>query len=47
MRLLLTLDKAGSLSGDAKVDVFDPDGNLVVTFSHTVRFTRITVEPLD
>ena len=44
---MLTLDKWGNLSGDAKVDVFDPDGNLVVTFPHTILFTRITVEPLD
>jgi hypothetical protein len=47
VRLLLTLDKAGNLSGDAKVDVFDPDGHLIVTFPHTIRLTRITVEPLD
>ena len=48
IRALLTLDAAGDhLSGDAKVDVFSPDGTLLVTFSHTLRFTRIQVEPFD
>ncbi len=47
LRALLTLEKAGNLRGDAKVDVFDPNGNLVVSLSHALRFTRITVEPFD
>src|SRR3954447_23555068 len=28
LRGLLTLDKAGNLSGNAKVEIFDPNGNL-------------------
>ena len=29
------------------MDVFAPDGSLVVSFPHTITFTRIKVEPLD
>jgi hypothetical protein len=48
LRGLLTLDKAGNLSGDNKVEIFDPNGNLVTTVPHhPLRLTRITVEPLE
>lgn len=47
LRGLLTLDKAGNLSSDAKVEIFDPNGNQVTTFPHPFRLSRITVDPLD
>jgi len=47
LRGLLTLDKAGNLSSDAKVEIFDPNGNLVTAFPHPFRLSRITVDPLD
>jgi len=48
LRALLTLDRAGDrMSGNAKIEIFGPDGNLVVTFLHALRFTRIKVEPVD
>jgi hypothetical protein len=48
LRALVTLGKSGDqMNGTATVDVFAPDGTLVVTFLHTVRFTRIEVEPFD
>ena len=48
IRELLTLDRSGDrLSGNAKVDVFAPDGTLLVSFSHTIVLTRIKVERLD
>jgi hypothetical protein len=35
------------MNGTVKVDVFAPDGSLVVSFPHTIQFTRIKVERLD
>jgi hypothetical protein len=47
LRALLTLDKAGNLTGAKKAEFFDPDGNLVGTLVGELRFTRIKVEPFD
>ena len=47
LRGLLTLDKAGNLGDNNKVEIFDPNGNLVTTLPHPFRLTRITVDPLD
>src|SRR5262245_60888750 len=48
IRELLTLDRSGDrLSGTAKVDVFAPDGTLLVSFTHTIALSRIKVERLD
>ena len=48
LRALLTLDKPGDrMSGTAKIEIFGPDGSVVVTFSHVIRFARIKVERLD
>jgi hypothetical protein len=48
IRAALTLDRDGDqMSVTVEVSVFAPDGNLVVTFPHTVRLTRIKVEPFD
>ena len=42
---VLTLNKAGTkLSGDLTADAFGPDGSLVFTLTHALRFTRIEVE---
>jgi len=42
---VLTLDRGGAaLSGDLTADAFGPDGSLVFTLTHTLRFTRIEVE---
>ena len=47
-RALLTIDKHGNLIDDSTtVDTFAPDGSLVVNFSHTLCFTRITSEAFD
>jgi len=48
LRGVLTLDTTGdALSGTAKVDAFAPDGSLVFTLTHTLRFKRIKVELID
>jgi hypothetical protein len=48
LRAVVTLDKTGDrMSGTATIDIFAPDGTPAIAFSHTLRFTRIEVEPLD
>jgi hypothetical protein len=48
LRGVLTLDKAGdTLSGSVTVDAIGPDGNVVFTLTHTLRFARIKVEAVD
>ncbi len=48
LRGVLTLDKTGdALSGSVTADAFGPDGTLVFTLTHTLRFTRIKVEAVD
>jgi len=48
LRGVFTLDKDGDgLSGTATVDALGPDGSLLVTLTHTLRFTRIKVEAVD
>ena len=48
LRGVLTLDKTGdSLSGSVTADLLGPDGSLLVTLVHTLRFTRIKVEAVD
>jgi hypothetical protein len=48
LRGVLTLDKTGdSLSGSVTADLLGPDGNLLVTLVHTLRFVRIKVEAVD
>jgi hypothetical protein len=48
LRGVLTLDKTGdALRGTVTVDAFGPDGSLVFTLMHTLRFTRIKVEAVD
>jgi len=49
VRISLTLNEAGDqLSGTDKAEIFDPDGNLVDTFTTgTMHGTRIKVEPLN
>jgi hypothetical protein len=47
LRGLLTLDEAGNLDGNTKVEIFDLNGNLAITFPHPFRLTRITVDSLD
>src|SRR5262245_44405362 len=48
LRGVLTLDKTGdALSGSVTVDLLGPDGNLVLTLVHTLRFTRIKVEAVN
>jgi hypothetical protein len=48
LRGVLTLDKTGdAFSGTVTADLFGPDGSLLVTLVHTLRFTRIKVEPVD
>ena len=45
IHLLLTLDRTDDqFSGTAKVEIFDPAGNLVDTFSFPIQGTRIKVE---
>ena len=45
LRGVLTLDKRGdALSGTLTVEAIGPDGNLVFTLTHSLRFTRIKVE---
>jgi hypothetical protein len=46
IRARLTLTKSGTLTGDATADHFDAAGNLT-TLKHSLRFTRIGVEPVD
>ena len=48
VRAVLTLDRSGDrMNCTVKVDVLAPDGSLVVSFPHTIQFTRIKVERLD
>jgi hypothetical protein len=47
LRGVLTLDKAGNLSGDNRVEIFDPNGVLMIARPHPFRLTRINVDPLD
>ena len=48
LRGVLTLNEAGdALSGTLTADAFGPDGSLAFTLTHTLRFTRIEVEPVD
>jgi hypothetical protein len=47
IRAGLTLGKSGSLTGHATADHFDAGGNLLFTQKHSLRFTRIDVEPVD
>ena len=47
IRARLTLTKSGTLTGDATADHFDAGGNLLFTQKHSLRFTRIGVEPVD
>jgi hypothetical protein len=48
LRGVLTLDKSGdALSGTLTVEAIGPDGNLVFTLTHSLRFTRIKVEAVD
>jgi len=48
LRGVLTLDKRGdALSGTLTVEAIGPDGNLVFTLTHSLRFTRIKVEAVD
>jgi hypothetical protein len=48
LRGVLTLDKTGDvLSGSVTADAFGPDGNLVFTLTHTLRYTRIKIEAVD
>ena len=47
LRGVLTLDKKGNLSGDNKVEIFDPNGVLLIALPHPFRLTRINVDPLD
>ena len=47
LRGMLTLNKAGNLSGDNKVEIFDPNGVLMIALPHPFRLTRINVDPLD
>jgi len=47
-RALLTLNDAGDqMSGTDKVEVFDPDGNLVFAATGNTTFTRIKFEPFN
>ena len=48
LRGVLTLDKTGdALSGSVTAQAFAPDGTLVFTLTHTLRFARIKVEAVD
>lgn len=48
LRGVLTLDKTGdALSGSVTAEAFGPDGTLVFTLTHTLRFARIKVEAVD
>ena len=48
LRGVLTLDKSGdALGGTLAVEAIGPDGNLVFTLTHSLRFTRIKVEAVD
>jgi len=47
LRGKLTLDKVGNLSGDNRVEIFDPNGVLMIALPHPFRLTRINVDPLD
>ena len=49
VRVLLTLNEAGDqISGTDKVQILDPDGNVVVTFpSSSTPYTRIKPEPFN
>jgi hypothetical protein len=47
-RALLILNDAGDqMSGTDKVEVFDPDGNLVFAATGSTTFTRIKFEPFN
>jgi hypothetical protein len=48
VRVLLTLNATGDqMSGTDKVEIFDPDGELVFTASGDVSYTRIKFEPFN
>jgi hypothetical protein len=48
LRLSLTVHRSGDqMSGTAILDVFAPDGSPAGSFTHTVTFTRLKVEPVD
>jgi hypothetical protein len=48
LRGVLTLDEGGdALSGTVTVDAIGPDGNVVFSLTHSLRFVRIKVEPVD
>ena len=48
LRGVLTLDRTGdALSGTVTADLVGPDGSLLFTLVHTLRFTRIKVEAVD
>ncbi len=47
-RLMLTLNEAGDqLTGEDKVEIFDPAGQVVFTATGTTTFTRIKFEPFN
>lgn len=49
VRVLLTLNEAGDeMSGTDRVQILDPDGNVVVTFPPgNTSYKRIKVEPFN
>ena len=48
LRGVLTLNKIGdALSGSLTAEAIGPDDTLVFSLTHTLRFTRINVEPVD
>ena len=47
LRGVLTLDDQGNLIGNNTVEVFDPNGALVVALPHPFRLTRISADPQD
>ena len=44
LRGVLSLDKAGNLGGDNTVEIFDPNGVLMIALPHPFQLKRITVD---